>query len=116
MTDDNQLIRRSGAVVGLRPDAVEEYCRLHAEAWPEVLAANRLAGLSNYSIFLWREKNLLFAYNEYRGEDRAADAAKMAANPVMQEWWRRCRPMQVPVAPVAGQRRWADLERIFYQP
>jgi len=116
MSSDSRPIRRSGAVVGLRPDGVEEYCRLHAQAWPEVVAANRLAGLTNYSIFLLREKNLLFSYNEYRGEDRAADAAKLAANPVVQEWWRRCRPLQVPIVVASGERRWTNMELIFHQP
>jgi L-rhamnose mutarotase len=115
MADNGHPIRRSGAVVGLLPEAVEEYCRLHANPWPEVVAANRLAGLTNYSIFLLREKNLLFSYNEYRGGDRAADRARLAADPAMQEWWRRCRPMQVPIMAANGARRWTDMELIFHQ-
>ena len=104
------------SLVKLQPDAVEEYCRLHAQAWPEVLAANQQAGMTNYSIFLLREKNLLVSYHEYRGADRAADRAKLAANPVMQEWWRLCRPLQVPVTTEIGVRRWADMDLIFHQP
>lgn len=115
MADHSHPIQRSGAVVSLRPEDVEEYCKLHANPWPEVMAANRLAGLTNYSIFLLREKNLLFSYNEYRGADRAADAANLAADPVMQEWWRRCRPMQVPIVATTGERRWASMELIFHQ-
>ena len=116
MSDNSYPVRRIGAVVGLRPDAVEEYCRLHAQAWPEVLAANRQAGITNYSIFLLREHNLLFAYQEYRGEERAADRAKLAANPVMQEWWRLCRPLQMPIAKTSDARRWVDMDLIFHQP
>jgi L-rhamnose mutarotase len=108
--------RRIGAVVCLRPDAVEAYCRLHANPWPEVIAANRQAGLTNYSIFLLREKNLLFSYREYRGEDRAVDASRLAANPAVQEWWRICRPMQTPIMATGGMRRWVDMESVFFQP
>jgi L-rhamnose mutarotase len=73
------------------------------------------AGISNYSIFHMREMNLLFSYYEYRGQDRAADARRMALNPAMQEWWKLCRPCQVPLAPTNGERRWIDVEPIFFQ-
>lgn len=115
MSNGDRPLQRIGAVVGLRPDAAEAYCRLHANPWPEVVAANRKAGLSNYSIFLLREKNLLFSYYEYEGTDRAADAARLGANPVMQEWWRLCRPLQAPVVPVEGARLWKDMPLVFHQ-
>lgn len=111
-----ETTQRIGAVVGLRPDMVDAYCRLHADPWPEVIAANQRAGLANYSIFLLRERNLLFSYYEYRGTDRAGDAARLAADPVMQEWWRLCRPMQAPIVPTEGVRRWADMRPVFFQP
>jgi len=116
MPVQNNHVRRFGSVVGIRPDSIETYRRLHAEPWPEVTAANARAGLTNYSIFLLREQNLLFSYYEYTGIDRAADAARTAANPVMQEWWKLCRPCQVPLVAGPGDRRWSDMEPIFYQP
>lgn len=113
MTGDGKPALRFGAATGIRPEAVDRYCELHANPWPEVQSALRDSGLSNYSIFLLRERNLLFSYSEYAGSDRAADREKMAANPVMQEWWSVCRPCQVPLVPTEGERRWTDLERIF---
>lgn len=109
-------VRRFGAVTGIRPETIDRYCALHANPWPEVQAELKRAGLSNYSIFLLREKNLLFSYSEYQGKDRAADAARMAEHPKMQEWWSLCRPCQVPLIETGGARRWADMERIFYLP
>ena len=79
------------------------------------MEANRQAGLTNYSIFLLREKNLLFSYYEYRGEDRAADTARLNANPIMQEWWRLCRPLQVPIIATTGERRWANMDLVFHR-
>jgi len=35
----------------VRPDKLDEYVRLHAEVWPELLADLRAAGYRNYSIF-----------------------------------------------------------------
>jgi L-rhamnose mutarotase len=108
-------LTRIGTVVGIRPEMVDTYRNLHANPWPEVVAENTRAGRSNYSIFLLPQRNLLFSYYEYRGHDRAADAARMATNPVIQEWWALCRPCQVPLVEGQGDRRWADMERIFHQ-
>ena len=108
-------VTRIGAVVGIRPESIETYRSLHANPWPEVLAANKLAGRSNYSIFLLPQRNLLFSYYEYRGHDRAADAARTASDPVVQEWLAACRPCQVPLVEGLGDRRWADMEPVFYQ-
>ncbi len=107
---------RLGSVVALREESVDLYCRLHANPWPEVTAEIARAGISNYSIFLLRERNLLFSYSEYRGTDRAADARRMAESPAMQEWWKLCRPCQVPILQSDGARRWADMESVFFQP
>jgi L-rhamnose mutarotase len=105
-----------GAVVGIRPELIEPYCTLHANIWPDVVAGNHRAGLRNQSIFLLREKGLLFSYSEYVGTDRAADMARLAEDPVMRRWWSLCRPHQVPILPTDGPRRWTDLELVFHQP
>ena len=72
-------VRRFGQVIRVRPEAIDEYERLHAEPWPGVLAAIRRANIRNYSIY--RHGELLFAYFEYVGDDFAADMAAMAADP-----------------------------------
>ena len=53
-------MRRVGQVIGLKPDQIEAYERLHAAVWPEVLAMISPCNIRNYSIF--RHGNLLFAY------------------------------------------------------
>ena len=112
--DRDTGVMRLGSVTGIREDAIDRYCDLHAKPWPEIQAELKRAGLANYSIFLLRERNLLFSYSEYTGADRAADATRMAENPKMQEWWSLCRPCQVPLVPVSGARRWTDMVRIFH--
>ena len=63
--DAAPTVRRLGAVIGLARESADEYVRLHAAVWPEVLDALRRANVTNYSIF--RRGDLLFSYMEYRG-------------------------------------------------
>ena len=74
-------MQRMGMVLGLKPEKVEEYVRLHAAVWPDVLTMISACNIRNYSIYLKRPENLLFSYFEYHGTDYAADMAKMAADP-----------------------------------
>ena len=88
-------MQRMGHILGLKAEAIDEYKRIHAAVWPEILAMISACNIRNYSIFLKEPENLLFAYWEYHGADFAADAAKMAADPRTQDWWAICMPMQV---------------------
>lgn len=105
-------MRRYGQVIGLKPDAVEEYERLHAAVWPEVLAMIHTCNMRNYSIF--RHGLTLFAYFEYVGEDFAADMAKMAADPKTQEWWKFTDPLQEPLPDRSEGAWWTTMQEVFH--
>jgi L-rhamnose mutarotase len=103
---------RYGSVIKVRPEKLEEYKRLHAAAWPEVLAMISACNLRNYSIY--HKDGFLFSYFEYVGEDYAADMAKMAADPVTQQWWELCNPCQEPLETRAPGEWWAAMEEVFH--
>ncbi|HEV2899446.1 MAG TPA: L-rhamnose mutarotase [Pseudaminobacter sp.] len=107
-------MQRMGSVLGIKPEAIVEYKRIHADVWPEVLATIAACGIRNYTIFLKEPENLLFAYFEYHGTDFAADAAKMAADPKTQEWWSICMPMQAPLETRMAGEWWAEMEEVFH--
>ena len=69
-------MQRMGMVLGLKADKVEDYKRLHAAVWPEVLAKITDCNIRNYSIYLKEPENLLFGYFEYHGTDFDADMAE----------------------------------------
>ena len=90
-------MKRFGSVIGLRDDKLEEYKKLHAAVWPDVLKMIKQCHIQNYSIYLRKlpdGQNYLFSYFEYTGDDFAADMAKMAADPTTQKWWSVCKPCQ----------------------
>ena len=105
-------IRRYGQVIGVKPDQVETYERLHAQVWPEVLATIHACNMRNYSIF--RHGAHLFAYFEYVGEDFAADMARMAADPKTQDWWTFTDPLQEPLPDRAAGEWWATMREVFH--
>lgn len=103
---------RYGHVIGVRPERLEEYKRLHAAVWPDVLDRIRACHIRNYSIF-YRD-GYLFSYFEYTGDDFEADMAEMAADPTTQRWWALCKPCQEPVPTRDEGEWWAPMEEVFH--
>lgn len=104
-------------VIGLRPEKVAEYKKLHAAVWPEVLHMIRQCHIKNYSIYLRQlddGNHYLFSYFEYTGEDFKADMAKMAADPTTQKWWAVCMPCQRPLENRTAGEWWARMEEVFH--
>jgi L-rhamnose mutarotase len=111
-------MKRYGSVIGLRPEKLEEYKKLHAAVWPDVLKMIKACHIRNYSIYLRQFADgqyYLFSYFEYTGNDFAADMAKMAADPATRRWWSVCKPCQQPLASRAPDEWWADMEEVFHQ-
>lgn len=107
-------MQRMAMVIGIKPEQIDAYKRLHAETWPEILAKISECNIRNYSIYLREPENLLFGYWEYHGTDFEADAALMAADPKTQEWWDVCMPMQVPLETRKNGEWWAMMEEVFH--
>jgi L-rhamnose mutarotase len=105
-------VQRYGQLIGVKPEQIETYERLHAQVWPEVLAMIRACNIRNYSIF--HHGNQLFAYFEYMGEDFAADMARMAADPKTQEWWKFTDPLQEPLPDRRAGEWWATMQEVFH--
>ena len=87
-------VRRFGQRIRVRPEAIDEYERLHADPWPGVLDQIRRSNIRNYTI--WRDGTELFAAFDYVGQDFEADMATMAADPATQRWWKLTDAMQDP--------------------
>jgi L-rhamnose mutarotase len=109
-------MKRMAFIIKLKTGAYEQYKRLHADAWPQVLDTIRRANIRNYSIYHWND--LLFAYLEYAGEDLDADMAMIEADPVTREWWQHTDPLQEPVqgnssGSVEGG-WWTPMEELFH--
>ena len=104
-------------IIEVKESALEEYKRLHANVWPEVLKQIKDSGIQNYSIYLRQmpdARYYLFSYFEYVGADFDASMQAMAADPNTQEWWAICKPCQKPLPGVSEDAWWADTEEVFH--
>jgi len=68
----------------LNPGMAAEYKKRHDEIWPELSALLREAGVSDYSIHLDPETNILFGLLTRTADHRMA---ALPDHPVMKRWW-----------------------------
>ncbi len=100
-------------VFRMRLDAgmAAEYQRRHDAIWPELVDLLKDAGISDYSIHIDPELNLLIGVLE-RAESHAMD--DLPNHPVMQKWWAHMADIMETApnnAPVA-----VTLPRLFHLP
>jgi L-rhamnose mutarotase len=62
----------------------EVYRKRHNEIWPELKKLLKGAGVSEYSIFLDEETNILFAFQKVSGEGGSQD---LGQTEIVQKWW-----------------------------
>lgn len=105
-------MKRVGSIIGVNAEKLEEYKRLHVAVWPQVLETIKQCNIRNYSIYY--RNGMLYSYYEYTGDNYEADMAKMAADPVTQEWWKICNPCQQPLADRKPGEWWAEMEEVFH--
>lgn len=106
-------MKRFGQIAKVRPEKENYYRQLHANPWPGVLKTISDCNIKNYSIYI--RDGLAFSYFEYVGLDYDADMAKMAADPVTQEWWDECVPCLEPVETAPEDATsWAVMDEVFY--
>ena len=91
----------------LNPGCRDEYRRRHDAIWPELVEALKAAGVSDYSIYLDEETDILFGVL-WREDDHGMD--ELPGLPIMQKWWDHMadimetrpdnEPVAVPLTPV----------------
>jgi L-rhamnose mutarotase len=83
--EETGMSQRIAFRMNLNPGQAEEYKKRHDEIWPELSQALRDAGVSDYSIWLDLETNMLFA-TLIRTDDHTMDA--LPETEINQRWWK----------------------------
>ena len=68
----------------MKPGMKAEYKRRHAEIWPEIAELIRKSGVSDYSIFLDEETNILFGVQKVSGNLGSQD---LGFDEIQKKWW-----------------------------
>ncbi|KAG7539626.1 hypothetical protein FFLO_03425 [Filobasidium floriforme] len=121
-------------VIGLKPERIEEYEKVHREVWPGVLNALRRANVVDYSIHhmqlplttagtgsaTGQTTHLLIAHMRYMGkpEDFEKDMSKVGEDPETQRWWKLTDSMQTSfvdgaVGSASGPGWWSTGREVF---
>ena len=78
-------MKRLAFKMKLKPGFAAEYEKRHNEIWPELKKLLYDAGVRDYSIFLDKETNILFAVQKVVGESGSQDLGKTE---IVQKWWK----------------------------
>ena len=68
----------------LNPGQTAEYKKRHDEIWPELKKLLKENGISDYSIFLDEETNILFAVQKQDGNGSSQD---LGTTEIVNKWW-----------------------------
>lgn len=76
--------RRNAFKMQLKPGCEAEYEKRHREIWPELKRLLADSGVHDYSIYLDRETNTLFAFQRTRGD---GGSQSLGSTEIVQRWW-----------------------------
>ena len=77
-------MKRIAFKMKLKPGFKEEYIKRHNEIWPEIVELIKKSGISDYSIFLDEETNILFGVQKQSGEVLSQELGGVE---IQQKWW-----------------------------
>jgi L-rhamnose mutarotase len=75
---------RAAFKMKLKPGYEAEYTRRHNAIWPELKQLLKDAGIEDYTIFLDRDTDTLFAVQKTTGKEGSQD---LGQNPIVKKWW-----------------------------
>ena len=77
-------MKRVAFKMKLKPGCKAEYIQRHNNVWPEIVELIKKSGISDYSIFLDEETNLLFAVQKVSGD---VSSQGLGSEAIQQKWW-----------------------------
>jgi L-rhamnose mutarotase len=109
-----EVLKRIGMVIGIKPERIDEYKKLHADSYSGVRDLLNKYNMHNFSIFIKKfddNKYYLFGYYEYTGKDFEKDMASLAKEQRNIDWLKVTDPIQIPFN---GADSWSTMEQVYY--
>lgn len=112
-------VRRFASFVELLPEKEQLYREMHAEVWPEVVAACKRANIRDYHIWIQAigDRKFVFRSFEYTGSDPQGDFAAIAEDPTVRDkWWPITDACMTAVDGGSGGDVWRDVDLVMHMP
>jgi L-rhamnose mutarotase len=81
---NSKVMKRVAFKMKMTPGMKEEYIKRHDQIWPEIAELIKKSGVSDYSIFLDEETNILFGVQKVEGNLSSQD---LGFNEIQKKWW-----------------------------
>jgi L-rhamnose mutarotase len=112
-------VKYFSSIVGLNPEKEKLYRELHADVWPEVVAAIRKANITNYNIYVTEieGRRYLVSTFEYVGTDPAKDFVSIALDATTRDkWWPLTDACQFRLPGTPAGEQWRAMEQVMHLP
>ena len=80
----NESMKRNAFMMFLKQGYELEYEKRHGKIWPELQNLLSENGIYDYSIYLDKKTNMLFACQK---QSESKSSQEMGENPIVQRWW-----------------------------
>ena len=105
-------MKRIGFLLKVKQEKIEEYKKIHANVWPDMLEALRRCGWHNYSLFM-RDDGTLFGYFETPHDLQTAIEA-MNNEEINTKWQEMMAPFFESPNGARADEILIELEEVFY--
>ncbi len=109
-------VMRIAMFTELKPEKEAHYRLLHANPWPDVVAAIKKANFRHFSVFLEEidGRICLFGWLEYVGKDISADDAINRKDPASIRWWKETDACQIAPGDAGDGGMWGGMKELFF--
>jgi len=111
----NAPVKYYASIIELKPEKEQEYRKLHADTWPDVIAGIRKSKIRNFQVFLTElgGKKYLVSHFEYYGNNPAKDFAAMSNDPTTRDkWWPLTDACQIRLPGTPKGQQWRAMEML----
>ena len=112
-------IKYYSSIVGLDPKKEKQYRELHANVWPEVVAAIRKANITNFNIYVTEieGRRYLVSTFEYVGTNPTKDFGSIPKDPTTRDkWWPITDACQIRLPGTPAGEQWRPMEQLMHLP
>jgi L-rhamnose mutarotase len=110
-----QALQEIAMTINLKNDsaAIAKYKEYHRQPWPELVAANKAAGIQKARIYLHGRRLVMLLTVPKNWDSEKAGQAYANSSPKVKEWGKLMETFQEPVPEAKPGESWAPMELVY---